>query len=85
MLRSINAVLRRSPDETFNYSMDDDPGDGRSTRAANCRKRAVTFDDATQDNAAAARAATHTRASVQDAASTASTRAAGAADSAASG
>ncbi|MEN3337282.1 MAG: hypothetical protein V7647_958 [Acidobacteriota bacterium] len=53
----IHAVLRRSPDETFNYPMDDDPGDGRITWPARRRTRAVALDDAAENHSAAPRAA----------------------------
>src|SRR6476469_6895726 len=64
----IHAVLRRSPDETLNYAMDDDPGDGRGTWPAGGRKRPVAVNDAAQNHAASARPAAGTRAAQQDAA-----------------
>ena len=74
-----------APDETLNYAMDDDPGDGRGARPARRRKRPVAINDAAENQSATARAAARTGAAQQDAAGavTAGIRAAGAADSSA--
>jgi hypothetical protein len=64
----IHAVLRRSPDETLNYAMDDDPGDGRGTWPAGSRKRPVALNHAAENHSASARTAARTRAAQQDAA-----------------
>src|SRR3954451_18886216 len=70
----IHAVLRRSPDETLNYAMDDDPGDGRGTWPAGRRKRPVAINDATENHSASTRTAADARAAQQDAAGSVAAR-----------
>jgi hypothetical protein len=79
----IHAVLRRSPDETLNYAMDDDPGDGRGTWPPGCRKRPVALNHAAENHPAGPRTAADARAAEQDAAGSvaARIRAAGPTDS----
>src|SRR6478752_6134052 len=81
----IHAVLRRSPDETLNYALDDDPGDGCGTWPAGCRKRPVAITDAAENHTTSAGTAAGARATQQDAAGpvAAGIRAAGATDAAA--
>src|SRR3954453_7308132 len=70
----IHAVLRRSPDETLNYAMDDDPGDGRGTWPPGCRKRPVAINHAAENHSGSARTAAGARAAEQDAAGSVAAR-----------